>query len=288
MRRPIGVFAGLIGLAVLCAPISAAEAAAQSSAEAKASCRVNVAKPSLTNALKIKSFATRRNCDDTALLRIRIKRAVPGPDPVVKSGASKDGRITLTLACKPGTYYAVATDYRGGTAKSRAIRLTCTPDSTPTPTPTTPTPTGTSTPTPSAPPPASGGAVGTAEENEVLRLTNAERAKGGCQPLKHDPQLRAAAFGHSDDMAKQGYFDHTSKDGRSFMDRIRAAGFSGGNAFAENIAFGQPSPASVVEGWMNSAGHRANIMNCRYNLIGVGVAKNSQGRIYWTQDFAAK
>ncbi|MET7327915.1 CAP domain-containing protein [Nonomuraea sp. NPDC005650] len=240
--------------------------------------------------MKIKSFATRRNCDDTALLRIRIKRAVPGPDPVVKSGASKNGRITLTLACKPGTYYAVATDYRGSTSKSRAVRLTCDPASTPTP---SPSPTGTSTPTPTptltAPPPASGGGtVGTAEENEVLRLTNAERAKGGCQPLKHDPQLRAAAFGHSDDMAKQGFFDHTSKDGRSFMDRIRGAGFSGGNAFAENIAFGQPSPASVVDGWMKSEGHRANIMNCRYNLIGVGVAKNSQGRIYWTQDFAAR
>jgi uncharacterized protein YkwD len=188
-------------------------------------------------------------------------------------------------------YYAVVTDYRGNTGKSRPVRLsTCAP-TTPTPTDTsTPTPTvsptDTATPTPSPSTPSSG--VGTADENEVLRLTNVERAKGGCQALKHDAQLRAAAFGHSSDMAAKNYFDHTSQDGRSFLDRIRAAGFTGGNAWAENIAMGQPTPASVVTAWMNSAGHRANIMNCKYNLIGVGAAKNSKGQIYWTQDFAAR
>ncbi|NRQ38529.1 CAP domain-containing protein, partial [Nonomuraea sp. NN258] len=145
----------------------------------------------------------------------------------------------------------------------------------------------TPTSAPSTPPP-SGGTVGTAEENEVVRLTNAERAKGGCRPLQHDPRLRAAAFGHSSDMARQNYFSHTSKDGRSFMDRIRAAGFTGGTGWAENIAMGQRTPASVVTSWMNSSGHRTNIMNCKYTLIGVGAAKNAQGQIYWTQVFAAK
>lgn len=284
MRRPLGVLAGLVSAAALCAPITAAEAATAS----EAACRVSVAKPRLSGtALKIVTSAARRGCFDTALLRIRIKRAVPGRDPVVKSGATRTGRITLALACEPGTYYAIATDYRGRPARSKAIRMTCTPGSgTP-----TPSPSGTSSPTPSSSPstpPPSAGTVGTAEENEVVRLTNAERAKGGCGPLKHDPQLRAAAFGHSDDMAKNNYFDHDSRDGRSFMDRIKAAGFTGGSAWAENIAFGQPSPASVVEGWMKSSGHRANIMNCRFTLIGVGAAKNAQGRIYWTQDFAAR
>ncbi|WP_433431212.1 CAP domain-containing protein [Nonomuraea sp. CA-141351] len=305
MRRPHGVFAGLLSLAALCATGCAAEAATQGSTAAQGSaaqqgsapspgsaaaqgsavssetsCRVSVAKPRLSAKGKITSFATRRGCDSPALLRIRIQRAVPGPDRVVKSGATRNGRVTLVLACKPGTYYAFATDYRGRTVKSRAVRLACAPVSTPTP---TPSPSG----TPTSPAPSTGG-VGTALENEVLRLTNAERAKGGCAPLKLDPLLRAAAFGHSSDMAKQGYFDHASKDGRDFMDRIRAAGFSGGRAFAENIAFGQPTPASVVEGWMNSPGHRANIMNCAYNLIGVGAAKNAQGRIYWTQDFVGR
>ncbi|MFG1709897.1 CAP domain-containing protein [Nonomuraea sp. M3C6] len=271
MRRPLGAFAGLVSLAAICTPLGAAQAATASEA---AACRVSVAKPRLSTTLKIQSFATRRGCFGPALMRIRIKRAVPGRDPVVKSGATRKGRITLALRCRPGTYYATATDYRGHSVKSRAVKLSCTPASTPTPTPTTP-------------PPASG-TVGTPEENEVLRLTNVARAQGGCRPLKHDPQLRTAAFGHSDDMAKQNYFDHASKDGRSFMDRIKASGFTGGTAFAENIAFGQPSPASVVQGWMNSPGHRANIMNCAYNLIGVGAARNPQGRIYWSQDFAAR
>ncbi|MFI7135594.1 CAP domain-containing protein [Nonomuraea sp. NPDC050153] len=159
------------------------------------------------------------------------------------------------------------------------------PDSRPTkgsPTPAAPSPSSTKTPPPSS------GPVGTAEENEVVRLTNAERAKGGCQPLTPDPQLRAAAFGHSDDMAKKNYFSHESKDGRSFMDRIRAAGFTGGSGWAENIAKGQSSAASVVQSWMNSPGHRNNIMNCGYTLIGVGLAKNSSGTNHWTQVFAAK
>ncbi|MED7922776.1 CAP domain-containing protein [Nonomuraea sp. LP-02] len=289
MRRPLGVLAGLVSVAALCAPTTAAEAATAS----QAACRVTVTKPRLSgNALKIVSSAARRGCFSPSLVRVRILRAVPGKDPVVKSGATRSGRVSLAMDCRPGTYYATATDYRGRTVKSRAVRLTCSPDSgTPTPTPTSsPSGSPTATPTPSTSPTTgpTGGAVGTAEENEVVRLVNDERAKAGCGPLTHNAQLRAAAFGHSDDMAKQNYFSHTSKDGRSFTDRIRAAGFTGGSAWAENIAFGQSSPASVMQSWMNSAGHKANILNCRYNLIGVGAAKNAQGRIYWTQDFAAR
>ena len=284
MRRPLGVLAAAVSLAAIATPLSAASASAATEA---ARCRVSVAKPRVTEALKIQSRAVRSGCSDDALLRIRIKRAVPGRDPVVKSGATRTGRITLALPCKAGTYYAVATDYRGRTAKSKAVKLTCTPATgTPAPAPTKP---GTPLANPGTPPPANGsGTVGTAEENEVVRLVNAERAKGGCKPLKHDAQLHAAAYGHSADMAAKNYFDHTSKDGRSFMDRIRAAGFTGGNAWAENIAMGQRTPAEVMKSWMNSSGHRANIMNCRYTLIGVGAAKNSKGQIYWTQDFAAR
>ncbi|GAA3100507.1 CAP domain-containing protein [Nonomuraea salmonea] len=165
---------------------------------------------------------------------------------------------------------------------------------TPTPVPSPPA-TGTPTPKPGnptaapvTPPPANGGGVGSTEENEVVRLVNAERAKGGCRPLQHNAQLHTAAYGHSADMAAKNYFAHNSKDGRSFMDRIKAAGFTGGNAWAENIAMGQRTPAEVMRSWMNSAGHRTNIMNCKYTLIGVGAAKNSRGQIYWTQDFAAR
>ncbi|RGA05746.1 CAP domain-containing protein [Microbispora triticiradicis] len=160
---------------------------------------------------------------------------------------------------------------------------------TPTPGPVTPTP-GTPAPSPSAKPtvsqapsasPTSGTTVGTAVENEVVRLTNVERAKAGCGPLKHDARLRTAAYGHSADMSAQKYFDHTSKDGRSFADRIKAAGYSF-RAAAENIAMGYPSAQAVVQGWMNSSGHRQNILNCTYTDIGVGYVASGN---YWTQDF---
>ncbi|MFC4060755.1 CAP domain-containing protein [Planomonospora corallina] len=165
-----------------------------------------------------------------------------------------------------------------------------TPPPAPKPTASAPKPTTSApaTPPPATPPTTAPGTVGTAEENEVVRLTNIERAKGGCGPLKHDPQLRQAAYGHSADMAAQNYFNHTSKDGRSPWQRIAAAGFTGGRGMAENIAMGYRDPASVVSGWMNSDGHRKNIMNCSFNLIGVGAAKNAKGQIYWTQNFAAK
>ncbi|MBF8192870.1 CAP domain-containing protein [Nonomuraea sp. K274] len=273
MRRPLGVLAGLVSAVALCPPITAAEAvtADEAAMSAEARCRVSVAKPRLNDTGKIESTATRRGCLQPALFRIRILRAVPGRDPVVKSGATKEGPITLAQPCKPGTYYAFATDYLGHTVRSKPVKLSCSPTQ--------------------AKPPSSGtaGTVGTAMENEVVRLTNAERAKGGCRPLKHDPQLRAAAFGHSKDMAAKGYFDHESQDGRDFMDRIRAAGFSGGTTFAENIAAGQPTAAAVVQGWMESPGHRQNIMNCSLTLIGVGAARSSSRYgIYWTQDFAGR
>ncbi|WP_186404479.1 CAP domain-containing protein [[Actinomadura] parvosata] len=131
--------------------------------------------------------------------------------------------------------------------------------------------------------------VGTAQENMVVRLVNARRAKKkGCRPVKHHPQLHKAARGHSADMAEHHYFSGTSLDGRSFRDRIEEAGFTGGSGFAENIAKGHPTPAKVVQSWMDTPGTKVNIMNCRLTFIGVGAVEDSNGVIHWTQDFAAK
>ena len=130
--------------------------------------------------------------------------------------------------------------------------------------------------------------VGTARENLVVRLVNAQRAKKGCRALKHHPQLHRAAREHSADMAEHDYFSSTSRDGQSFMDRIKKSGFTGGTKWAENIAKGQRTPAAVVQSWMDVSGTEANIMNCEYTFIGVGVVEDSNGTIYWTQDFAAK
>jgi uncharacterized protein YkwD len=123
---------------------------------------------------------------------------------------------------------------------------------------------------------------------EVVRLVNVARASAGCRALRVDVHLTAAARLHSEDMARHNYFSHTSLDGRSPWDRIRAQGYAYGSA--ENIAAGQRTPAAVMTAWMNSPGHRANILNCASAAIGVGIGRNSASTygIYWTQDFGTR
>ena len=118
---------------------------------------------------------------------------------------------------------------------------------------------------------------------EVVRLVNVARAKAGCGPVRVDSRLTTAARLHSEDMARQNYFSHTSLDGRSPWDRILAQGYRAGSA--ENIAAGYATPAAVMDGWMNSPGHRANILACSSKAIGVGLGRGGSYGIYWTQDF---
>jgi uncharacterized protein YkwD len=119
-----------------------------------------------------------------------------------------------------------------------------------------------------------------AKAAEVVDLVNQFRESAGCDPLKVDSRLTDAAQKHSTDMAQNNYFNHTSQDGRTFDQRIRAAGYQ--SPSAENIAKGQTSAQQVMQSWMQSDGHRRNILNCRYSAIGVAVDK--QGWL-WTQDF---
>ena len=112
----------------------------------------------------------------------------------------------------------------------------------------------------------------------VVELTNAERAQAGCSALTVDPRITAAAQAHSEDMAASGYFAHDSQDGRDFADRITAAGYDAPGA--ENIAMGRQDAADVVQDWMESPSHRANLLNCSLTTIGVGLADR-----YWTQNF---
>ena len=123
-------------------------------------------------------------------------------------------------------------------------------------------------------------------ESEVIDLVNVERAAAGLAPLSYDARLAAAARGHSEDMGLQNYFSHTSLDGRSVSDRIIDEGYTW-NSYGENIAAGQPTPEDVIDSWMSSSGHRANILNPNFCDIGVGYAyvAASPYRHYWTQDF---
>ena len=121
-------------------------------------------------------------------------------------------------------------------------------------------------------------------EDEVVRLVNIQRSNNGLQPLKSNWEIARVARYKSQDMINKNYFSHTSptygspfKMMESFGIRFSAAG--------ENIAYGQRTPAEVMNGWMNSPGHRANILNPSYTNIGVGLAKTSSGVCYWTQMF---
>ncbi|MGW3666508.1 sigma-70 family RNA polymerase sigma factor [Streptomyces sp. NPDC005141] len=121
---------------------------------------------------------------------------------------------------------------------------------------------------------------------QVVALVNKERAAAGCGPLTEDAELEDAALAHSEDMAARDFFDHSNPDGADPGDRITAAGYRW-STYGENIAMGQQTPQAVMESWMNSPGHRANILNCSFKNIGVGVHKGSGGP-WWTQDFGAK
>ncbi|HLR14238.1 MAG TPA: CAP domain-containing protein [Bacillota bacterium] len=121
-------------------------------------------------------------------------------------------------------------------------------------------------------------------EQEVIELTNVERSKQGLAPLQADVELSNVARDKSKDMLANNYFDHTSPTYGSPFDMMRSYGVTYQSA-GENIAKGQRTPQEVVTAWMNSQGHRENILNGNYTHIGVGYVE--QGN-YWTQMFIGK
>lgn len=118
-------------------------------------------------------------------------------------------------------------------------------------------------------------------EAEVVRLVNIERAKNGLEPLTMNWELSRVARYKSQDMHDRGYFSHTSPTYGSPFNMIRNFGISYRTA-GENIAMGYNTPQAVVTGWMNSSGHRANILNSSFTQIGVGYVSSGH---YWTQMF---
>jgi len=209
--------------------------------------------------------------------------AIDAPAATDKKPAAPAKKKPRAAAPAPAKTKATATPKPSQNIKlqlSRPVRPRATPKPTVTP---TPTPTATPTATTS---PASAAAVPSMSEIElqVLEITNAERAKAGCTALRGDDRLALAAREHSTDMGVNEYFAHNSQDGTTPWDRIRAAGYD--SPGAENIAAGYATAAEVMEGWMNSPGHKANILNCNLKALGVGYYKGTKGYgTYWTQDF---
>lgn len=153
---------------------------------------------------------------------------------------------------------------------------TAAPSATPTPAPTaTPTPTA----TPSTPAPSGWRA-------DMLNAVNAVRAKNGVASVRACPTLDRAAQGYAELMARTGSFSHTGPDGTQPWDRMRAAGYDY-RAASENIAYGYGSVAAVMDGWVKSPGHFANLIAGNVTDAGFGQAADAKGRIYWVQNFGA-
>jgi uncharacterized protein YkwD len=126
-------------------------------------------------------------------------------------------------------------------------------------------------------------------EVRLLELTNQERMRVGLAPLRLAQSLNNAAQLHARDMDSANYFSHTGRDGSQPWDRTQRTGYPG-RTIGENIAAGQTTPEQAIQGWMNSPGHRANILNPNFQEIGFGYSQNAGGmyRHYWVQVFGAR
>jgi uncharacterized protein YkwD len=127
--------------------------------------------------------------------------------------------------------------------------------------------------------------TGSSQAQQVLALVNAERADAGCPPVVLDRRLTAAATKYSQDMAQDDFFSHTSSDGSTFVTRVEREGYT--TPRSENIAAGSTTAKATMQQWMDSPGHRRNILDCTAKEMGLGVASSggSQYGTYWTQEF---
>ena len=143
--------------------------------------------------------------------------------------------------------------------------------------------------------------VNTASKRVLVRATlcqlNVERSRNGLRPLRLDRRLSAAARAHSRAMARRHFFSHDSLNGASFVDRIRGTGYLRGARswnVGENIAYGSmrlSTPRSIGRAWMNSPGHRANILSRSFRSIGIGIAAGTPsggGGATYTTDFGRR
>lgn len=237
--------------------------------------------------------------------RPRLRRTRRGA-PSFRAVVTTAGAVAAALTVTAGAYVAALGTADAGTHPTAAGLLA--------PLPVAPAPSGTTTAAPSSAPAvepssapvtrmvavrhatgegtrrraqAAPAAAGTAAQyiDQILTLANTERRKAGCEPLRSDAKLRTAAQRHADDMSDRDYYAHDTPEGRSPGDRITAAGYEW-STWGENIFRGPHTPAEAVDGWMNSEGHRKNILNCAFKEMGVGVNLTSNGP-WWVQDFAS-
>jgi uncharacterized YkwD family protein len=167
------------------------------------------------------------------------------------------------------------------------------PAPTPTPAPEVEKPAPAPVPTPApevekpAPAPVQTTGEFSAYQQEVLNIVNKERTSRGLSALKLNMEVSKVATVKSQDMIDKNYFDHNSPTYGSPFDMMKKFGITYRSA-GENIAMGQKTPQEVMTAWMNSEGHRKNILNSSFTEIGIGIAKDKNGRLYWTQMFIGR
>jgi uncharacterized protein YkwD len=244
----------------------------------------------LVRRLSPRTYAARLGLSVTALVGALGAGATLLPASVTGSGISAESAAAAIAALAPSA---------GPTPGSTATPPASTPPTTAPPT-TSPAASGTpaarqpttepaspatrkASPKPAATTKAAFGLA--AEENEVLRLVNLERRKAGCGTVTLDTRLRTAIRLHVRELATHDglYLSHVSDDGRTFVQRAAEQGYDA--AGGENVARGQRDAAAVMDGWMDSAGHRANILNCSFRAVGVGAVKGVDQTIVWGQLF---
>lgn len=128
-------------------------------------------------------------------------------------------------------------------------------------------------------------------QTATLCLLNVERRRHHLAPLRRQSRLQRAAARYSHAMVAETFFAHVGPDGSTVQTRLAAAGYGGWWTIGENIAWGAgtlSSPAQIVDSWMNSPGHRANILNGSFTHLGIGAVQTSSGRWYGVQDFITK
>ncbi|HEX5408022.1 MAG TPA: CAP domain-containing protein [Pseudonocardiaceae bacterium] len=203
-----------------------------------------------------------------------LNQLSPGGGVLADTADFEPADLVVTTAPPSGAAGAPLTGHvRTGPAKKSHPATTTTTTTKPAAPTTTQHTTTTHPPTTTSNPP-------TSQTDQVFALVNQARATAGCKALTENADLDKAAQGHSDDMSTNNYFSHTTPAGVTFDKREIAAGYA--SPGGENIAAGQTSAQQVMTDWMNSSGHRANILNCQFTAIGIGLATKGW---YWTQDF---
>ncbi|GAA3128710.1 hypothetical protein GCM10010521_13800 [Streptomyces rameus] len=215
---------------------------------------------------------------ETALPQTAVPQSATAPQTAIPQSATAPQTAVPEATAPAAPRVRVRPSAKQTVAAPRPARTAAPSAPRPTAAPALPTSASAAPAAPSTPKPTATASGVTAE---ILRLVNAERGQAGCQPLVLNSTLSKAAQAHSADMAAHQNMSHTGSDGSSPGDRITRAGYTW-SSYGENVAYGYSTAQQVMDGWMSSPGHRANILNCGFKEIGVGLAQPGS---YWTQDF---